>query len=259
MKYLLYLLLVPISALADECSKVNSCNYSSMWSGFSKFEVTYSDSKENDGTTFEYFIGENESLMTFETRNGKAKIFSIPGVATLWKGIDESGIKNSQECRSIVKDTYAIIQSYAVRPLFFLGYGVKGGPEIVETEKVIDISSNEDTRVQINPGDHMIIGGPWILAGTVSKKEDIRFSIAHEFVGKNGKKSNLYLEGIWDEKRHDIPVRDIEPLDDWLVCMSGRSSYENGKYVFTPNFSNTTGLENVGDLKALTMPSNRNQ
>lgn len=254
MRYILILLLVPISVLADECSKTNSCDYSSMWSDFSKFEVTYSDSKENEGTTFEYFINNNESLMTFETRNGKAKIYSISGVATLWQGIGETGIKNSQECSSTVRDTYAIIQSYAVRPLFFLGYGTKGGPDELGNHKVINIASDEDTRVQINPGDHMIIGGPWVLVGRVINEDIIKFAISHEFVGKNGNKTNLYLTGVWDNKLNDMPVNGEESLDEWLVCMSGRYSYEDGQSTVTPNYSDTSKLKRVSDIKALTRP-----
>ncbi|MCP4493024.1 MAG: hypothetical protein GY820_37860 [Gammaproteobacteria bacterium] len=194
--------------------------------------------------------------MSFETKKGKAKIYSIPGVATLWSGIDHTGIKTSQECYGIVKDTFAIIQSYAVRPLFFLGFGTKGGPEDVDSVEKIDISSEEDTRVQINPGDHMIIGGPWSLTGEVTKSTDgIKFKIHHDFFGKNGKEASLNLKGMWVHNKTIIPVKENEPLDGWLVCMAGKYSYENGNNVYTPLVEDTSELNNVGDVKALTKPS----
>ncbi len=227
-----------------------------MWSGFSEFKVTYSGSKDEKGSTFEYYVTGNESLMSFETQKERARIYSIPGIATLWSGIDQFGIKTSQECQGVVKDTFAIIQSYAVRPLFFLGYGTKGGPEDIESVKHIDIASDEDTRVQINPGDHMIIGGPWLLKGKVKKEKDvINFNIHHEFVGKDGKVVNLYLTGLWGKGGTEVLVEEHENLDDWLVCMSGKYSFENGKSVYTPSISDTSSLNNIRDVKALTKPS----
>ena len=119
-------------------------------------------------------------------------------------------------------------------------------------EKVIDISSNEDTRVQINPGDHMVIGGPWKLEGSVQNEGHLKYRISHEFKGKNGKKSSLYLTGKWDNKPHSIPIDGIESLDEWLVCIWGSHSYEDGKSIFTPNFSEKLNLKTVSDIKALT-------
>ncbi len=252
MRVLFLMLLLPAYALADDCNVVDSCNYSSMWSGFSKFDVMYSDLKESKGSKFEYFVSGNESLMTFETKNGTAKIYSIPGVASLWKGIDTVGIKSDQECHEVVKDTQAIIQSYAVRALFFLGFGTKGGPDNFDKEINIDISSKEDTRVQINPGDYMMIGGPWTLKGHVIKNKNIVFDISHQFIGKNGKLTSLYLTGEWVNTPLVIPVENEESIRDWLVCLSGRSSYEDGKNIFTPIISDASKLHNIGDLKALT-------
>lgn len=254
MKYLLTLLLLPTVALAEDCSGINSCNYTSMWSPFSKFEVTYSRTKEETGTTFEYFIDNNQSLMTFETKNGRAHIYTIPKVATLWKGMGETGIKNTKECQAVVKDTDAIIQSYAVRSLFFLGFGTKLGPNQLGKEKIIEISSNEDTRVQINPGDHMIIGGPWKLEGMVLNEEVIKYNIFHEYKGKNDKKSSLYIKGKWDNKPHPIPVDAEESLDGWLVCIWGSYTDKDGKSVFTPKFSDTENLTTISDIQALAKP-----
>lgn len=227
-----------------------------MWAGFSRFEVTYTDSSDGEGSTFEYYVSDRETLMSFETQKGIAMIYSIPGVATLWNNIGHVGIKSSQECREIVKDTFAIIQSYAVRPLFFLGFGTKGGPDDVSTVKAIDLHSEEDTRVQINPGDHMIIGGPWSLRGEVTRNTgDIKFKIHHEFVGKNGKEATLNLKGLWVENKTSIPLEESESLDGWLVCMAGKYSYENGNSVYIPLFEDTSNLNNIGDVKALTKPS----
>ena len=252
----LLILFLPISVWASDCSTVDSCNYSSMWSGFSKFEITYAESSDGEGATFEYYVSDRETLMSFETQKGTALIYSIPGVATLWSGVDSVGIKTSQECRGIVKDTFSIVQSYAVRPLFFLGFGTKGGPKNIVSEKSIDLNSEEDTRVQINPGDHMIIGGPWSLKGKVRKDTDvIRFTIHHKFVGKKEKDSKLFLHGAWSDSESNLPIDEAESLDGGLVCMAGEYSYENGKSVFTPLVEDTTNLSYIGDVKALTKPS----
>ncbi|MEC4091935.1 hypothetical protein [Pseudoalteromonas rubra] len=251
MKYFLILLLLPVTVLAEDCSGINSCNYTSMWSQYSKFEVTYSNSEKEKGTTFEYFIDNNESLMTFETKNGRAYVYTIPKVATLWKGVGETGIKSAKECRAVVKDTHAIIQSYAVRPLFFLGYGTKLSPEQLGKENIIEISNNEDTRVQINPGDHMVIGGPWKLEGTILKDKYVKYSISHEYKGKNGKNSSLHLKGEWVSQPHSIPIDAKESLDEWLVCIWGSYSYKDGKSIFTPNFSETSKLTTISDIKTL--------
>ena len=104
-RLLIAILFFPAFAVAEEeCGKINSCNYSLMWGGFSNFKVTYSNSKGEKGSTFEYVVSDGQSLMKFETKNGTAQIFSIPGVATLWQGVGNTGIKSSQECHSDVRD-----------------------------------------------------------------------------------------------------------------------------------------------------------
>ncbi|HWQ94736.1 MAG TPA: hypothetical protein VN418_04465 [Gammaproteobacteria bacterium] len=251
-RYIIILLLtLPINATgSDDCGKIDSCNYSSMWANFSQFTVTYSISKGGKGQTFSYLVKDRESLVTFDTQTGKANIFSIPGVATLWRGVGKTGIKTSQSCIDDVRDTFAIVQSYAVRALFLIGYGIKGGPEIVKGSMNIDIGNKEDTRVQINPGDHMIIGGPWSLKGSVTKKENVTFEISHEFMAKGIHKS-LFLSGVWESSSAILPIESIDSLDEWLVCLTGQYSYEGGKSKFTPVVEDTSKLKTIGDLRAL--------
>ena len=254
-RFLIAIIFFPAFAMAEEdCGKINSCNYSSMWGDFSNFTVTYSNSKGEKGSPFEFVVSDKQSLMKFETQNGTAQIFSIPGVAILWQGIGITGIKSSQECRSDVQDTYAIIQSYAVRALFFLGYSVKGRPETVSEDFIINLANDEDTKVQINPGDHMMIRGPWSLNGHIKKGKEITFKIAHKFMGRNGAE-NLFLSGIWKNTPYSMPIKNSESLSNWLVCMTGKYSYEDGKSVFTPAVKDTSKLKNVGHLRALTNQS----
>ena len=243
--------------IADEdCGKIDSCNYSSMWANFSKFSVTFSNAREEEGSTFVYTLQNGESLMTFEVNNGNVDIFSIPGVATLWRGIGNTGVKTSQACREDVRDTYAIIQSYAVRAMFYLGFGVKGGPEMITADINVDVSNGKDTRVQINPGDHMIIGGPWSLKGEINSGEQISFEIAHDFTVK-GEAKSLFMSGTWRDDPVVMPVESTQPLDEWLVCLSGRYSYEGGESKYTPILEDTSGLKSIGDLRALTKQSSR--
>ncbi len=255
-RYIIILLLtLPINAIgSDDCGKIDSCNYSSIWANFSQFTVTYSNSKGEKGQTFVYMVKDRETLITFDTQVGKANIFSIPGVATLWRGIGKTGIKTSQSCIDDVHDTLAIVQSYAVRALFFMGYGTKGGPEIVKGNMNIDISNKEDTKVQINPGDHMIIGGPWSLKGRVTRTENVTFEISHEFMAKGIHKS-LFLSGIWKSNPVTLPIDSTDSLDEWLVCLTGQYSFEGGKSKFTPAFEETSKLKTIGDLRVLTKGS----
>ncbi|HET7833273.1 MAG TPA: hypothetical protein VFK88_09965 [Gallionella sp.] len=251
MKYLWVMLLLPLHALADNsCEKIDSCVYSSMWSDFSELRVTYSDGKEKAGAEFVYMDTPTESLMTFPTKNGTATVFSVPGIATLWHGIGTTGIKTAPGCYENVGDLFAIIQSYSVRALFLIGFGVKGGPELVNKSMPIDASSLNDTRVQINPGDHMIIKGPWSLKGIVKKSESIEFQLAHEFTAE-GKTKSLFLRGLWKKVPVSLPVADTQPLGDWLVCMSGTYSTQDGKDQFTPVIEDTKNLKTIGDVRAL--------
>jgi len=246
-----FLLIIPITAMAgDDCSKVDSCSYSSMWSNFSRLTVTYSDSKNGKGSTFDYIVKDRESLTIFDAQNGKASIFSIPGVASLWHGIGKSGIKTSQACYEDVRDTQAIMQSYAVRALFFIGFGVKGGPDAVLETVNIGIDNKEDTRVQINPGDHMMIRGPWSLKGYVKKSDKITFRILHKFMA-NGAPVSLFLAGAWQNDPVVLPIESTESLNEWLVCLYGKYSYEDGKSVFTPVVEDISKLKTIGDLRAL--------
>ena len=250
-------ILVPLCASADDgCGQIDSCSYSSMWSGFSELRVTYSDSKEKKGSEFVYMVADPELVMTFPTKQGTATIFSVPGVATLWRGIGAVGIKSAPSCYEDVRDTFAIIQSYAVRALFFVGFGVKGGPELVSDAVKIDISNPDDTRVQINPGDHTIIKGPWSLKGTVKRTDHIEFQLSLESTVEAAKRT-LFLNGTWRKDAIALPVDDAQSLNDWLVCLSGTYSREDGKEQFMPAVQDTTSIKTVGDIRALTNRSSR--
>jgi len=252
---IVFLLCMPIAAMAgDDCNKIDSCGYSSMWSNFSRFTVTYSNSKDEKGSTFDYIVKDRESLITFDTQTGKANILSIPGAAILWRGIGKTGIKTTEACYEDVRDTYAIMESYAVRALFFVGFGVKGGPEMIPDSVRIDVANKKDTRVQINPGDHMMIHGPWSLKGNVKKNDKITFEISHEFMAK-GKPASLFLVGAWQNNSVVMPIENTQSLSEWLVCLSGEYSYENGKSKFTPVVEDMSKLTTIGDLKALTLRS----
>ena len=249
---IVFLLCMPIAAMAaDDCNKIDSCSYSSMWSNFSRLTVTYSNSKGARGPAFDYIVENEESLITFNSTTGKVNILSVPGIATLWHGIGKTGIKTSEACYEDVGDTYAIIESYAVRALFFIGFGVKGGPEIVSDLVNIEIANKEDTRVQINPGDHMMIHGPWSLKGNVKKNDKITFEISHEFMAK-GKPASQILVGTWQNNPVVLPIENTQSLNEWLVCLSGEYSYEYGKSKFTPVVKDTSKLTTIGDLRALT-------
>jgi len=227
-----------------------------MWSDFSELRVTYSDSKEKKGSELVYMVAGAESLTTFETKNGTASILGVPGVATLWRGIGATGIKSAPSCYEDVRDTFAIIQSYAMRALFFVGFGVKGGPELVSDTVSIDISNAQDTRVQINPGDHMIIKGPWSLKGSVNRGDHIDFQISHEFTVE-GRTKSMFLKGSWRNDPVTLPVDDVQPLSDWLVCISGTHSFRDRKDVFMPAVDVTAGIKTIGDIRALTNRSSR--
>lgn len=247
---------MPITAIAgDDCNKTSSCDYSSMWSGFSRFTVTYSDSKKGKGSTFDYIVKDSESLTTFYTQTGKINIFSISGVATLWRGTGKTGIKTEQACYEDVRDTYSIIQSYATRALFFIGFGVKGGPEVVSKTININIANKEDTRVQINSGNHMMIRGPWSLKGQVKNNDKIVFNISHEFMQKENPAS-LFLVGTWQKNPVVLPIKNTQLLNEWLVCLSGTYSHKDGRSIFTPVIEDTSNLKTIGDLKALAKESN---
>ena len=249
--WILLHIFAPLYAWAGSgCEEIDNCSYSSMWDGFSELRVKYSDSKTKKGAEFVYLVGERESIITFPTVQGTATIFSIPKVATSWHGIDKSGIKTGLDCIKDVRDTFAIVESYFVRAMFLVGFGIKGGPERVSGTVPIDISIPSDTRVQINPGDHMIIKGPWSLKGTVKKTDRIEFQLTHEFTGEN-KTEILIMSGSWKKDSVTMPLSDAQPLDDWLVCISGTYSQEDGKTQFLPAVEDTAHIKTVGDLRAL--------
>ena len=250
------LLLFPIyTSVAEDCDKINSCNYSSMWNDYSKFTVTYSNKKGEKGKNFTYIISDKESLITYETRYGTAQILTIPGVATLWRGIGTTGIKTSPGCYEDVRETYTYIQVYKVRALFFLGFSVKGGPALVSDNLIIDINNTEDTIIQIDPGYNMTIHGPWSLKGYINKGDNITFEISHDFMSE-GRPVSIFLAGSWQNDPIIFPVKSTETLNGWLVCLSGQYTYDDGKENFTPIIKDKSKLKTIGDLRSLTQRSN---
>jgi hypothetical protein len=222
-----------------------------MWSGFSELRVTYSEPKEKQSAEFVYLINDRERVMTFPIKQGTATIFSVSGVATLWHGIGAVGIKPDPGCYEDVQDTFAIIEGYAVRALFLIGYGVKVGPELVSDTVSIDSRNQNDMRVQINPGDYMIIKGPWSLKGKVKKAYNrIEFQLSHGFTVK-GKAETLVLKGSWRNAPITLPVDDTQPLEDWLVCVSGEYAHKDGKDEFTPAIEDMTIIKTIRDVRGL--------
>ena len=100
----------------------------------------------------------------------------------------------------------------------------------------------------------MMIRGPWSLKGHVKKGDKYTFKISHEFMAK-GNPVNLFLVGIWQKNPVVMPIEEDQSLNEWLVCLSGKYSYEDGKSSFTPIVEDTSKLKTIGDLKALTKGS----
>jgi len=219
--------------------RINGRHYSGMWGKFTKLEVTYSSSKKDKGTTFTYYFNDKESLMTFETKNGIAKIYSIPRFATLWSGIDKTGIHSS--CREYVKDTKTIIQGYALRPLFFLGFGAGSGPEKINTKIDINKIITKNVKIQINPGDSIRMKPNWTLQGYIKKENKNKFSFELLQKYKNTK-SNLYLTGTWQNNPITLPIDNKDLLKNYLVCIPKE---------YTKDKSN---IKTIQDLKSLTKP-----
>jgi len=238
----------------DDCSKVDSCSYSSLWSSFSRLTVTYSSSKGGKGTTFDYYVKDGESLTTFDTETGKATMFSIPGVATLWRGVGITGIKPWRACYEYIGDTHSLVDSYAVRLLFFLGFGVKGGPEIVSDSVNIDVANKEDTKVQITPSDSLTIRGPWSLKGNVKRGDEITFDFSHNSKAFSHSAS-LFLVGTWQNNPVELPIETTQSLNEWLVCLFDKPSNKAGKSESASAVEDASDFKTIEDLKARALRS----
>ncbi len=53
----------------------------------------------------------------------------------------------------------------------------------------------------------------------------------------------------------EVQLEEDQSLNEWLVCLSGKHSHEDGKSSFTPIVEETSKLKTIGDLKALTKGS----
>lgn len=252
MRIILILTLFLSSLAQANCEEKSSCDYTKEWSDFTRFVATYSATRDGDKTEFEYLQTENELVVNVSSEKGVTTLFSINGVGTLYKNVGSTGFKISQECRSDVGDTYAILQSYAVRALYFIGIGSQATPETINKKQKIKYKHKKgDSRVQINPGDHMNIGSPWYLSGSLEKKEGIEYNIHHKHTVKKELK-DLFVSGLWSNNPIDNGIDDNVVLNDWLVCIGGKYSYENKSPKFEPYITDTSKLKTVGQLRALT-------
>lgn len=251
MRIILILTLFTSSFAQANCEEKSSCDYTKEWSGFTRFVATYSATRNGDKTEFEYFQTENELVVNVSSGKGITTLFSINGVGTLYKNIGFTGFKTSQECYSDVGDTYAILQGYAVRALYFIGVGSEVTPETIDGKHNIQYKHKKgDSRVQINPGDHMSIGSPWSLSGSLEKKEDIAYDIHHKHT-VNKKLEDLFVSGLWSNKPVNNGIADDATLNDWLICIDGKYNYEDKEPKFEPYIADTSKLKMVGQLRAL--------
>lgn len=259
MRFFLILTLLISSFAQADCDEKTSCDYTKEWSGFTKFVAAYSAEEDGEKTNFEYLQTKNELVVNVSSKKGTTTLFSINGVGTLYKGIGANGFKTSQECYSDVGDTYAILQSYAVRALYFIGIGSEATPDTINKKHKIKYKHKKgDSRVQINPGDHMNIGSPWYLSGSLKKGDEITYNIHHEHT-VDGELKDLFVTGLWSNLPISNGITDSSSLDGWLICIGGRYNYENKEQKFEPYITDTSNLKNVGQLRALTSQSTRTQ
>jgi hypothetical protein len=255
MKYLLIFTFLFSGFAYADCEKKSNCDYSEEWSGFTWFTAEYSAKRDGESTEIEFTQNNRELLVDVVSKNGTMTLFSVHGVATLYHGVDETGFKTMQECRQIVGDSYAILQGYAARAIYFIGVGSGAGPEKIKGLKKIDYAHEKGkSRIQINPGDHIKIGIPWYLKGTLENNNGISYDIHHKYT-KTNELVDMFISGKWSDKPVDNRIENTANLADWLVCINGESSYVDGEYNFVPSISDTINLKNVGHLRALTKRS----
>lgn len=239
------------------CNETSSCDYTKDWSDFTRFVAAYSATDGGDKTEFEYFRSENELVVNVRSNKGVRTLFSINGVGSLYKNFGTTGIKTAQECYSDVGDTYAILQGHAVRALYFIGIGSDATPTTINQKQKIRYKHKKgDSRIQINPGDHMNIGSPWYLSGFLEKSDEITYNIHHQHT-VDGKLKDLYISGSWSNTPVSNGINDGSSLDDWLVCIGGKFSYENNEERFEPYITEVSDLKTVEQLRALASQSTR--
>lgn len=239
-----------------QCDEKSSCDYTKDWSKFTRFVAEYSATEDGKSTKFEYLQVGNEMVVNVISKKGVTTLFSINGVGTFYKNIGATGFKTSQECYSNVGDTYAILESYAVRALYFIGIGSQVTPATISGKHEIKYQhKDDDSRVQINSGDHINIGSPWYLSGSLNKEQKISYNIHHQHTVKN-ELIDSFVKGSWSNASVVKGIGDEVTLNDWLICIGGKYSYENEEPKFEPYITDTSNLKTVGQLRALTMPSN---
>lgn len=237
------------------CDANSSCNYTKKWSDFTKLVVVYSETKDGDKTEFEYLQTENELVVNVSSKKGVATLFSINGVGTLYKNIGNTGIKTSQECWPDIGDTYTILAGHAHRTLYFIGIGSNTTPETIDKmQKIYYEHKKGSSRIQINPGDYINIESPWYLSGSLKNEETITYNIHHKRTVK-GELEDLFISGLWSDKPINNGITDNTSLDDWLVCIGGKTSYENKELIFEPYITDTEHLKTVGQLRDSTRAS----
>ena len=69
---------------------------------------------------------------------------------------------------------------------------------------------------------------------------------------------DLFISGLWSNNPIDNGIADNVALNDWLICIGGKYSYENKEPKFEPYITDTSKLNTVGQLRALTRESTGN-
>lgn len=167
--FLACILYVNLSWASSDAEK--NCNYIENWAEFTWLKVVYHNPDSTSGASFEFFRNNREELISAYSDQSpdKFRMLSIPMVARTYHGAKITGNKSSAECIPLVGDTSAIMGSYAIKALYFLGRAAKDGAATIKDKKTIEIKEEgPPTKIQINPGDQMTMGTPWELSGTLA-------------------------------------------------------------------------------------------
>lgn len=226
-------------------------DYFSEWLEFKRFVATYSPKEASEERTFEYIQDGREVLINITVEGELKQLLSIPGVATLYNGMGNAGIKTAEACYGDVGDMYSVLQSYAALPTYLIAVGAKSTPDGLLDKRTFEYSQiKHDERIQVNPGDHMVVGAPWHLSGHVVRAGDVNYDILLKQTVA-GKLKETAVKGVWSSSATDIGVNDQDTLNGWLVCIAGKSVFRDGQYKFEPVTSDFSKLETIGHLRAL--------
>ena len=252
--FIIFILFVTSCSVHRAGSK-ESCNYLEKWADYSQLKVTYQNVDSTSLESFDFYRNQKEKLVIarFGKNEETYKMLLIPGVATAYQGFKDNGNKTYVDCSPIVGDSSSILNSYSVNALYFLGRAHKNGPLTIHDKKTIEINEKGPSqRIQINPGDHMILETPWNLAGTLKKlaNGDIEFKFKRSFI-KNKKNTIESITGTWSIRDIEIPIQDQHDLKDWLVCVSGKYNGGYKKSNFVPIVEELSKLETFKDLRAI--------